>query len=152
MADHVRKQIRAAAAVALAGLATTGARVYVSRVYPLQDAELPAGAGALRIYARDESVTVSSMGVGRVRERTLGLVVEACVKAVSGYDDLADQIQKEVEIAFDADQGLGGLAKYVELRSVEDAFEGEAEKPVAVKRMTFEVLYYTAQGAPDAAL
>lgn len=145
MADHVRKQIRAAAVAELTGLATTGARVYASRVYAMQDTDLP----GLRIYTPSEEVQISSMGVGRRRERTLSLVVEACVKAVSGYDDSIDQIQKEVEVALDADQGLGGLCHYVELRTVEDVFEGESEKPVAVKRMTFEVLYYTALGAPD---
>ncbi len=149
MADHLRKQIRAAAKTALTGLTSTGARVYASRVHPLQDADL--GAGALRLYTRDEEVEISSMGVGRLRERRLSLVVEACVKAVSGYDDTIDQIQKEVEIALDADQGLGGLCKYVELKTVEDAFETD-EKVVAVKRMTFEVLYYAAQGAPDVPL
>ena len=148
MADHVRRQIRVAAVAALTGLSTTGARVYASRVYPLQDADLP----ALRIYTQEEAVQLASLGVSRRRERTLDLVVEACAKAVSGLDDTLDQIQKEVEIALDANQGLGGLCKYVELKGVADALEGEAEKPVGVKRMVFEVLYYTALGAPDTAL
>ena len=148
MADHLRKQIRTAAVAALTGLGTTGSRVYVSRAHPMQDANLP----GLRIYTRSEEVEIASMGVGRVRERRLELVVEACVKANSAYDDTLDQIQKEVEIALDANQGLGGISKYVEPRSFEDAFEGEGEKVVAMKRMAFEVLYYTAQGAPDVAL
>jgi hypothetical protein len=42
--------------------------------------------------------------------------------------------------------------KYVEPRRIEMDLEGEAEKEVGIKRMTFEVLYYTALGAPDVAL
>lgn len=148
MADHLRKQIRVAAAALLNGLATTGANVFTSRVYAMQDAELP----ALRVSTRDEVINISEKGMSRHRERYLDLVVEACVKVNAGYDDTVDQIQKEVEVALDADNGLSGLCKYVELKTVEDAFEGEGEKIVGLKRMTFEVLYYTAQGAPDVAL
>jgi hypothetical protein len=148
MAALLATQIRKAAAAVLTDLATTAARVYVSRVYPIQDAELP----ALRIYTRDEDIETSSMGVGRVRQHQLELVVEACVKSNTDFDDTADQIRKEVQNALDADPGLGGLCKYVEPRAVQDAFEGEGEKVVAVKRMTFEVLYFAAQGAPDVPL
>lgn len=148
MADHLRKQIRDAAAVALTGLTTTGANVFASRVYRLQDAQLP----ALRIYTRDEEIQLQGKGVNRSRERSLDLVVEAVVKVNDTFDDVMDQIQKEVEIALDANQDLGGRTKFVEPIRVEDTFEGELEKTVGLKRMTFEVLYYTAQGAPDTAL
>ena len=148
MPDHVRKQIRAAAATALTGLTTTGANVFPSRVYPMQDADLP----GLRIYTNDEQIENEELGAGRTRERSLDLVVEACVKAATGYDDTADQIQKEVEIALDGDNTLGGLAKYIEPRQVQNALAGEGEKPIALRRIVFEVFYQTAMGAPDVAL
>ncbi len=147
MTDHVRKQIRAAAVTALTGLTTTGTRVYDSRVYPMQDAQLP----GLRIDTADEQISISSMGVGRLCERTLDLMVQACVKENDTYSDTIDTIIKEVEIAISANQGIGG-AKYVQLKSINVANAGEGEKPVAVATMGFEVFYITALGAPDVAL
>jgi len=41
MADHLHKQIRAALVTKLTGLATSGARVYANRLYPLDSANLP---------------------------------------------------------------------------------------------------------------
>lgn len=147
MANHIRKQIRAAAVTALTGLTTTGSRVFDSRVYPMQDAQLP----GLRIDTADEEIGIGSMGVSRLNERTLQLVVQACVKENTTYNDTLDTIIKEVEIALAANQGLGG-AKYAQLKSINIANGGEGEKPVAVATMTFEVFYITALGAPDVAL
>ena len=54
MADHVRKQIRDRLVTLLTGLATTGSRVYKSRVYNLAPTyELP----CLLIYTLEEDVT-----------------------------------------------------------------------------------------------
>lgn len=147
MGLHIRKQIRAAAITALTSLTTTGARVYDSRVYPMQDAQLP----GLRIDTSDEEVQTGSMGVGRLQERLLSLVVQACVKQNLTYNDTIDLIIQEVEVAIAANQGIGG-AKYVQLKSINVQTAGEGEKPVAVATLVFEVFYITAIGAPDVAL
>jgi hypothetical protein len=147
MTDTVRKQIRAAAVTALGGLTTTGAHVFDSRVYPMQDAQLP----ALRIDTADEQVAISSMGAGRLQEHMLELIVQACVKENDNYRDTIDTIIGEVEIAIAANQGIGG-AKYVQLKSINVAVAGEGEKPVAVATLTFEVFFITALGAPTVAL
>jgi len=143
--SHVRQQIRDAAVTALTGLTTTGTRVYDSRVYPMQDANLP----GLRVFTNNETVKISSMGISRLLERDLELVVEACVKENSSFDNTLDTILKEVEVALAA--GLTG-AKYVSLKSIEIEMAGDGEKPVAVGRMTFDVPYITAVGTPDTAL
>jgi len=150
MADHLRKQIRAAAATALTGLTTTTSHVFKNRDRDLQAADLP----ALRIWTLEEATSVQSMGVGRVREHTLQLIVEACVKANSAYDDTVDLICKEFEIALDnhTTQTLSGLCKYIKPAGFELEVEGEGDKTIAVGRMTFEVIYFTAQGAPDVPL
>ena len=146
MADHVRKQIRAAAVTALTGLATTAGRVFASRVYPLQDADLP----GLRISNPDEAIESASLGgANRYLERHLTLEVQACVKQVSGYEDLVDQIAKEVEIALATNNTLGNLAKWIVPRSIETELSGEGEKPIAVATIRFEVVYITALNAPD---
>lgn len=147
MTDHVRKQIRDAAVTALTGLTTTTTNVKNSPVHPLQEADLP----ALRIFTPQESVQLLTMGSNRKRERLCTLVVEACVKVATGYANTIDTIAKEVEIALDATSTLGGLCTYVEPRGFEEDQDGRGDKPVAVGRMTFEVLYYTRKGAPETA-
>lgn len=147
MANHLLRQIRDNAKTALTGLTTTGANVFVNRSeeQALQDAELP----ALRIYVREDDAHIESMGVTRVYTRTAQLRVEACVKKNATFEDDVYTIAKEVEVALAA--GLAG-AKSVDIRKIEIEDDAKGEKPVAVGRLTFEVLYYTANGSPDVAL
>ena len=149
MAAHVRKQIRDAAVTALTGLATTGARVFASRVYPLQDDDLP----ALRVDTNNEDVDSESIIANRVLDRELQVLVQACVKQNATYNDTIDQIIQEVEVALStlAAQTMAG-AKSVQLQRIEVVLAGEAEKPVAVATMLFAVPYHTALNAPDVAL
>ena len=149
MADHVRKQIRDAAVATLTGLATTGARVYASRVYPLQDADLP----ALRVDIGVEEVSSDSFIQNRTLDRRLQLLVQGCVKQTSTYNDTLDQVIKEVEVALStlAAQTMGG-AEHVQLIGINVTLEGEGDRPIAVGTMIFEVLYFTALAAPDVAL
>lgn len=150
MALHLRKQIREAVSAAgvLGNLTTTGARVYQSRTHELQDTDLP----GLRIYTNDEDVQMASLGASRTNERDLDLVVECCAKESADLDDKLDLMLQEVEVAIAANQALGGLTKWIQLRKIEIDMEGEAEKEVGVARMTFGVRYYATLGAPDVAL
>lgn len=150
MADHLRKRIRAAvvASGVLGNLTTTETRVYASRVADMQSANLP----GLRIYTPEEQIEPVSMGEGRIRHHSLTLIVEACVKSNTTPDDTVDQICKEVQMALDANQTLGGLCKWIELRSFEQQLDGESDKTICMGRMTFEVFYVTAQSAPDTPL
>ena len=150
MADHVRTQLRDAAISALTGLATSGSRVYKTRVHAMQDANLP----GLRISTANGNSARRGVGAGPGRallERTVELVVECCAKANADLDDTLDQMLQEVEVAISQNQNLGG-AKWIVLRREEADFEGEAESPVGVLRATFEALLLTAQNAPDVAL
>ena len=147
MADHIRKQIRAAAVSALTSLTTTGARVYDSLVYPMQDAQLP----GLRVDTGNESTAVDTVHCTPLLERTLELLVQACVKANTSYNTTLDTIIKEVEIAIASHQSIGG-AKAVLLKSISVDLSGEGEKPVAVATLIFDVPYYTSQDAPDVAI
>ena len=51
MANHIRQQIREYFGTTLTGLTTTGSNVYESRVYPIENAKLP----ALVIYTKSET-------------------------------------------------------------------------------------------------
>ena len=145
MTDHVRKQIRDAAVTALNGLTTTGSRVYPSVVYPMQDNNLP----GLRVDTNDEEIQAPD--VGKMLDRTLKLTVQACVKETVTYNDTIDTIIKEVEVAIAANQTIGG-AKNVLLTAIKIEPSGEAEKPIMVATMTFDVPYFTMQGTPTVAL
>lgn len=144
MADHAHEQIRDAVVTALTGLTTSGSNVYANRLYPLDDASLP----ALRIYADQEDATPQSMHSPHIQERTLRLVVDCCAKATSGLDDTLDTMSKEVEIALATALTIG--SKSVQLVYSGMEFDDEAaEKPIGVKKLSFDCQFYTMNNAPD---
>lgn len=145
MANHLRQQIRDAAKTTLTGLTTTTTHVYDSPVDELQDSQLP----ALRIFTNDEEINTLTLGPSRLNERSLQLVVEACVKKLATYDDQLDTIMKEVEVAIAGNNSLTATCKYVNLKKIEVEMSGDGEKPVAIGRMTFEAFYVAAIGTPD---
>jgi len=145
MADHVRKQIRKAAIAALQNLATTGNRVYESRVYPLAKAKLP----GLCVYTpaegseRDESPTESM--------RDLTLMVHGLVAISDKLEDELDGIALEVETALD-DEGLfGDLAKiYHGIQTTITTLEGEdTDQPYGAIDLEFLYTYRTRAGSPQ---
>jgi hypothetical protein len=146
MADHVRKQVRDAAAEALKGLPTTGQRVYENRLHDLQDSELP----ALRVFTDSEQIEIAAKGTARERRHILALIIECCSKKSAGMDDELDAMIKEVIVRLDENQDIADV-KFLEPRTVDIDMDGEAEKEIGVARITFEVPFYTSQGAPDVA-
>lgn len=149
MADHLRRQIREGVATAVTGLTTTGTRVRQSRVYPLEDADLP----ALLVVSTGDTAQATSFPLPRMMERRLRLQVIAVAKAVANLDDTLDLICKEVEIALAMPvAALAGLCKSITLVSTDIEMEGTAEKPVGQAAMTYEVYYLNAENAPDVAL
>jgi len=146
--SHVRQQIREYFESQLTGLTTTGSSVYASRVYPLTNAKLP----ALLIYTQSESLEESSFSKKRVQARSLEVIVEGYVRAISTFDDVIDTICTEVEAQVLDDPKLGGLAINTELSSVTAMYSGEAEQPVATVNLTFTVQYRTETGQPETAI
>jgi len=146
--SHVRQKIREYFEAHLTGLTTTGSNVYASRVYPLTNAKLP----ALLIYTQSETVEESSFSKKRVQTRSLEVIVEGYVRAISTFDDVIDTICTEVETQVLDDPELGGLAINTELSSVTAMYSGEAEQPVATVNLTFTVQYRTETGQPETAI
>lgn len=148
--DHLREQIADAAVTALTGLTTTATRVYRGRdtdERPLQSDEVP----GLVILTGGESPAIASLGVSRILERTMRLLVTAHAKAASGVDSTMNQILKECEVALSG-ASLGG-AKSAHIAEVGDIEVSEgSDKPVASQLFVFEFFYVTAHGAPDVAL
>ena len=148
MANHIRQQIREYIGTTLTGLTTTGSNVYESRVYPLENARLP----ALIIYTKSETSEPIVIGTDRVMSRELAVVVEGYAKATSDFDDTIDTISKEVEQAIAADRTLDGKAKDTYLESTEIEFNGEGEKPLGYVSLTFLTNYYVNEQNPDVAI
>ncbi len=148
MADHVRMQIRNQVVTQLTGLTTTAARVFDSRVYPLEDGNLP----ALLIYTKSETSEPIEIGTNRTSERLLSLNIEAYVKSTTNFEDTLDTICKEVEQAIAADPTLSGKAKDCYLESTEIEFNAEGEKPLAFCSLTFLTSYYVQEQSPDVAV
>ena len=72
MANHLRQQIRERIGTTLTGLSTTGSNVFQSRVYPLEDTNLP----ALVIYTKSEESMPIDIGTNRTLERNLIVNIE----------------------------------------------------------------------------
>jgi len=148
MANHIRQQIREKFGTTLTGLTTTGSNVFESRVYPLENTNLP----ALIIYTKSETSEPIVIGTDRVMSRELLVIVECYAKATSNFDDTIDTISKEVEVAIAADRTLDGLAKDTYLESTEIEFNAEGEKPLGYVSLTFLTNYYVKEKVPDVAV
>jgi hypothetical protein len=147
---HVAESIVLAVKTELTGLTTSGANVFDSRVYDLQDAELP----ALLIEQGDEEVEQTN--VQGDLERTLTITVAATVKQAAGYRSTLNKMRAEVEAALDAGmapgQPLAGLCQDLVLAGTTMEASGEGEKPAAKAVMTFVATYTTARGYPETPL
>ena len=139
---NLRTTIRSNLVTALTGLSTTGARVYQSRVYPIDNAKLP----GLILYTRNEVIEYVSME--RTTDRSLTVSVEAYVKGTAGHDATIDDIAAEVEVAIAADTTLGGLAQDTRMTSIDVDHSGDGDQPVAIAVITVEIDYTAAEGAP----
>lgn len=149
MANHLRRQIREAIATAVTGLATTGSRVFQSRVYPVQTTELP----CLLIYTRSETSTPLTIHPDRVLDRVLQLEIVAIAKATADLDDTLDGVCKEVETALAMPlSALSGKGKSIQLVSTEIELSGEGERPTGQAVLTYQVDYFNQENAPDVAL
>ncbi len=144
---HVRRQIREAAATALAGLATTGSRVFQSRVYPLRDADLP----CLLISTDDEQVDQNNAVSGGEMTRELTLTVRGVAKATADLDDTLDGIAEQVEPVLNVST-LGGNVKTCRLTGIKVEMDDVLEKPVGIITLEYRTLYFTTPAAPGTAL
>jgi|TARA_R100000005_G_scaffold96371_2_gene82731 hypothetical protein len=148
MANHIRQQIRERAGTVLTGLTTTGSNVFETRIYPLENTNLP----ALVIYTKNETSEPLVISTNRLMSRELELIVEIYVKQTSNFDDQVDKICKEVEVAISADTTLNGLAKDCFLQSTEIEYNTEGEQPLSYAVLTFLTNYYVQETAPDVAV
>ena len=147
---HVRKSIRDNIVTAVTGLTTTAARVYRSRIYPLETATNLPGLCVYTLREACEADTVGGSAHGLARE--VDIVIEAYVRGTANYDNTLDTICVEVEEAVAADLTRGGNAKDTLLESTEFELSGEGDQPVAMARLTYRCLYRTAANDVETAI
>ena len=139
---HIRKLIRDNIETTLTGLASTGGRVYKTRVYPIAEDRLP----GIAIYTRSESAEYSSITPPRTIIRELVVSAEIYVKSQADYDDDLDQIASEIEEALTTDITRGGYAKDTQITDFDCDFSGDGDQPVARATMQISVTYVTLEG------
>lgn len=144
---HVRSQIRdRIVAVLLPAVTLVKRRVYASRVYPLTAENLP----AVLVYARSEASGLMAMGT-ITSDRTISMSVDVYVRATQNFDKDVDAICVQVEEAIAADFRVNGLAKQAVLTGTEIDYNGDAEQPIGVARLTYEIRYVTTIGDVETA-
>jgi len=149
MANHLRRQIRERIVSDVTGLSTTGSNVFQSRAYPIEESKLP----CLLVFDSEESVEIRSMGAIRGITSELTVNIEGYCQGGDGetvMDTLA-AIQKEVQIAMQADIDINSLARDSYLTSADASVNAEATKPTGSVRMTYLVIYQYMENAPDTA-
>lgn len=142
--SHIRTAIRDNVVTTLTGLTTTGSNVYPTRIYPLREDKLP----GLAIYTLSEDTSYQTINPPRTQNRTLQVVVEAYVKAVSDYDDTMDTISAEIEAALYTDLSRGGHAQDTRVMSFEADISDQGDQPMILGRVTVEVQYAATEGSP----
>ncbi len=145
--SHLRQQIRERVAATLSGLSTTGSNVFQSRVYPMEQANLP----GLIIYSVSENSTPITMGAVRDIEATLTLAIEAYALGAD-LDDKLDKICKEVQVAMSGDRTVNSLAKDLQLDSTNIVFAQESDVPAGYVTMNWSVTYQFAEDNPEVSI
>nr|BDD46843.1 hypothetical protein 9 [bacterium] len=142
---HARTQIRQAVTALLTENTDAGGNVFESRVYPLDDLKLP----AILVYTNNEAVETDTIAHPRTQTRQVSLSVEIYAKANTKADTITDNLTLQVEKLIASDPTIGGLVKDTVLDSTETRLSGDAEKPVSITAMTYQITYRVKENAPD---
>ena len=144
---HLRQAIRERVAADVTSLVTTGANVFQSRIFPVEDSKLP----CLLVYTTSEESEVTEMASPRPMTRILNVVVQGVVGAAQP-DDTLDLISKEVEVAMAADVKINDLANNSFLSSTEIEIFSEGVKPIGTVMLNYSVEYRNLDNAPETAI
>jgi len=143
--SHPRQQIRDALVTALQALPVTAYNVIPSRVYRIDDTQLP----AITIDMPRDVVTGEASGGIRTHELTveLGVHVKAPGDGPQSYYQTLDEACADIEAAMTDSLGLTLLS--VRLQGTEVEYDAELEQPRAMARMQYAVQYRVNRLAPE---
>jgi len=144
---HLRQSIRERVAADVTSLVTTGANVFQSRIFPVEDSKLP----CLLVYTTSEDSEVTEMASPRPMTRILNVVIQGVVSAAQP-DDTLDLISKEVEVALAGDVSINSLANNSFLSSTEIDFNADGAKPIGTVVLNYSVEYRNLDNNPESAI
>ena len=144
---HLRQSIRERIATDVTSLTTTGANVFQSRIFPVEESKLP----CLLVYTTSEDSEVTEMASPRPMTRMLNVVVQGVVSAAQP-DDTLDLISKEVEVALAGDVSINSLANNSFLSSTEIEFNADGAKPIGTVMLNYSVEYRNVDNNPESAI
>jgi hypothetical protein len=144
---HLRQSIRERVAADVTSLVTTGANVFQSRIFPVEESKLP----CLLVYTTSEDSEVTEMASPRPMTRMLNVVVQGVVSAAQP-DDTLDLISKEVEVALAGDVSINSLANNSFLSSTEIEFNADGAKPIGTVMLNYSVEYRNLDNNPESAI
>jgi|DEB0MinimDraft_4_1074332.scaffolds.fasta_scaffold10289_4 hypothetical protein len=136
---HKRQAIRAAVATAITGLNTTGNKVFVSRVYPIDKNSLP----GICVFTKREDSAAVTVNRPRTFERELTINAEIYVRGIEGYDNQIDTICAEIEAALYAAGDLNGLVLDLQVVGADVNYQDGAEQPIASCDLEIRAMYTT---------
>lgn len=151
---HIQQQILDALQTALVAAGTAAAtRVYVERVDPLPQAQLP----ALLLEEAEGGETIGDLLLDGTQERTYAITIACAVQAASNYGAQARALGLQVEqLLGSEDVAMAPLIALcsggIRLASVRMATTGEGDQTIAVRLHTWLFTYFAHQAHPDTAL
>lgn len=140
---HQRRKIREAIKDKL--FPSFANKVFVSRVYPVEDDDLPC---ALVYVGLNEDIASDTMGL-RTIERTVEIIVECVAQVNDTVDDVLDQCAVEVERLLGTDPTLASTCRDCILVRSQFAFRKDGERETGSVVLTYLVSYRTTLSDPE---
>lgn len=135
---HPRALIRTHVVTLMTNLPAVQDRVYASRVYPMQQRNLP----GICVFSLTETSELANED--RDLERRLDLAVDIYAARADGApDDALDDLAATVEDLMEMDPTFGRLALTSWLAETTIGFDGEGDQANGLARLRYTVLYRT---------
>lgn len=150
MADHVRQQIRDAAATLISGMTTTGTNVFETRRKAYTSGQLPAWS----VESGNETIDGEGAALAGNQRRDFELIFYGLVRELDGglAQDKLDTMCKELEAQIETGRTFGGLAKDSTLMTTEPEVDDTADQVYGGVEVVYLVTYWTARGVADVAI
>lgn len=147
---HVRAQIRKVIAELMRSTQTAGGNVFPSRMFSLDETELP----SISVYTTDdaniETVQRTELTkLGPLMYRLLPVIIEGHALMDERIDDILDDIAVEIEKAMAMPVMVAGKEISTQLISTQTTFSGEGDEQVGVLRLIYSVSYSAKETTPD---
>lgn len=145
MTTHARQKIREAIAALMDEMPTTGRRVYPSRVFSLDETELPSWS----VFSGPEEVTQITLGAPVYIKRNMTLLLEGHAMADIRIDQVLDTMAMEAEQVLAQVITVDGKVLPTILKSTDFEFSDDGELQIGLVRLTYLIPYVTAETTPE---